>query len=63
MSDVNTALTANACTEFINTVDQVSSGTFREKPEVAGWVSVVLSLIAEGSTAMTDSGASTTAGP
>lgn len=63
MSDVNTGLTPNACTEFINTVEQFSNGTLREKPEVAGWISVGLSVIAEGSAAMTDSGASTTAGP
>lgn len=63
MSDVNTGLTPNVCTEFINTVERVSTDTLREKPEVAGWVSVGLSVIAEGSMSVIDGGASTTAGP
>lgn len=63
MPDVNTGLTPNACTEFINTVEQFSKRTFTGEPEVAGLVPVGLSLIADASTTVTDSGASTTMGP
>lgn len=63
MSDVNTGLTANACTEFINSVEQASKDALKGKPEVAGLLSVGLSLAAEGAVAVGDSAGSTTAGP
>lgn len=63
MSDVNTGLTPNVYHEFVSAVEQLSKDALREKPEVAGLLSVGLFFAAEGVTGSTDSLGSATNGP